>query len=404
MLQKSGLFISYLNDGIVLRNVSIFLSLSSYDILVIAVSHDGKYVVSAGEDNELFLWNAETQAPILQNAGKDAGRYWEPKVAKRHKGPIRSVAFNPTDSNFFVSASNDGTLRFWETETDELVWKTSPQREAKTSPKQKNPPIYEIYSVAFRTDGESMASGGRDGKIYLWDASKERTTVEQKPTAEWPAHKEQILAVAFDPDDRYLASASGDNHVAIWETKTLDAKTKKPKYRLKHDADVWAIAFHPEKPYLASGSANGEIRLWSLETGKEIKLLTKLTNAVVSVTFSPNGNQLASGSFDRTIRLWDTSDNDLSKDKPKAPPLLGHTQNVWAVQYMPDGRSLVSGSADLSLRWWPSNWTTWHRIACDRLENHPLFNNPPKNLKSEKENADVFKESRSACEDYFLKK
>ena len=30
MLQKSGLFISYLNDGIVLRNVSIFLSLSSY--------------------------------------------------------------------------------------------------------------------------------------------------------------------------------------------------------------------------------------------------------------------------------------------------------------------------------------------------------------------------------------
>ena len=183
------------------------------DILSIAVSPDGQYVASSGEDRKLSLWNAKTQKLIW--AGANA-----------HEAPIQSVAFSPTDS-IFVSASNDGTLKFWETTENAFrqLWRTAPNRDEKSS-------VYEVYSVAFRPDGEVVASGDREGKIHVWDVNT------RQQTTEWLAHNKRILAVAFSPDGRYIASASGDDTVAIW-----NANTRALKHRVQHDQDVWTIAF-----------------------------------------------------------------------------------------------------------------------------------------------------------------
>ena len=202
-----------------------------------------------------------------------------------------------------------------------------------------------------------------------------------------------IWVVEFLLVGRYLASASGDDTIKIWE---IDAASRTPKHVLQHDKDVWTVAFSPDGQYLASGSVDRTVRLWRVETGEEIAKLSGHTNDVASVTFSPDGRQLASSSFDRTIRLWDVADIDNAK--PDGPPLLGHTQNVWSVRFIPRTSALVSGSADLSLRWWPTDWSEWPSMACDRLHNHTLCVSPQDVIEStEKELLEIAEAGKSAC-------
>src|SRR5262245_23137146 len=74
-----------------------------------------------------------------------------------------------------------------------------------------------------------------------------------------------------------------------------------------HRGSVLAVAFSPNGKILASGSRDKTINLWDARTGKLERTLTEHTADVYSVVFSPKGDMLASGSGDKTVRLWDAA-------------------------------------------------------------------------------------------------
>jgi WD40 repeat protein len=68
---------------------------------------------------------------------------------------------------------------------------------------------------------------------------------------------------------------------------------------------VLAVAFSPNGKLVASASADLTVRLWDPATGESRGVLDRHKDSVQAVAFSPDGKLVASSSNDRTVRLWD---------------------------------------------------------------------------------------------------
>ena len=111
--------------------------------------------------------------------------------------------------------------------------------------------------------------------------------------------------------------------------------------------------------------------LTAVQVSQEVNRLHGHEDSVISVAFSPDGQRLVSGSADRTVRLWDARTG-----QPIGQPLHGHEEVVTSVAFSPNGQRLVSGSDDRTVRLWDVSPNAWLVIACNRLQYHPLLNQP----------------------------
>lgn len=111
-----------------------------------------------------------------------------------------------------------------------------------------------------------------------------------------------------------------------------------------HTGVVNAVAVSQDGRWVASASQDQSVRVWDSKTGVE-RRLNGHTDNVTSLTFSKQG-RLASGSHDRSVRLWDLD------GKGPNQVLQGHEGPVRHVSFSEDGLRLVSSSEDRTVRVW----------------------------------------------------
>ncbi|MFI0368216.1 WD40 repeat domain-containing serine/threonine protein kinase [Actinomadura sp. 1N219] len=195
----------------------------------------------------------------------------------------------------------------------------------------------QVNSVAFSPDGKTLASGGKDGTVRLWDVAAER------PVAVLDDHPDQVEAVAYSPDGKLLAAAGMGSTVQLWDTAT-----RRGAGALKRDAfQILSLAFSPDGRILAAGGeVNATVELWNMATRRVIGSVGNASYGAESIAFSPDGRILATAGSGAPLVLFDVT------SRRRITELEGHDDGNFAVAFSSDGKTLATGGGDHKVRLW----------------------------------------------------
>jgi WD40 repeat protein len=153
----------------------------------------------------------------------------------------------------------------------------------------------QVFSVAFNSDGTQLAAAiGQDGTVRVWDIGSRQEIFR---LADRPY---EVKAAIFNPREPDIAVAVGS---IVRRMRGIPSPTELRPLS-GHDGAINGIAFSPNGRYLASASADKAVKVWDWATGEVILTLSGHTAPVQAVAFSPDGRRIATASSDRTWHIY----------------------------------------------------------------------------------------------------
>jgi len=279
--------------------------------LAMAFSPDGQFVAAAGREPRIRLWQTSTGKPVNSPAG--------------HSDRVTSVALSP-DGKILASGSWDNTVCLWDVATGKLIHQLTQKLQmwlfrSDGKKEQIRNRWANVYAVTFSPDGKTLASGGKDGHVRLWDVSTGRRL------RLFSERHARFLSVAFSPDGKWLAGGAGDLHV--WEVASgRRIRSLKGAYPL----------FVGTGGTLVVGSYVGGVSLWDTT---HWRLLRRFPAASFSGQYSPplvahpKGGYVLTAGDSKTVRMWELTTGALALT-------LEGPRRIFASAVSPDGL-LVAG-------------------------------------------------------------
>jgi WD40 repeat protein len=328
--------------------------------------------------NELRLWD------VAQGRVK--------VVLPNQPSTIWTLAFSP-DGRSLASGGGDGLLRLRDALTGQERAAFQAQGSTNTEirymrdPKtgqgldvRGHGPTGAVWSLAYSSDGRTLASGGADGAVRTWDVAG------GSQLAVLGRHGQEVSIIAYSSNGKVLASGSGPT-ARLWDAgsgrelvafrgeeswspviafspnlqaailrsrsgvRVLDLVTGQGRdITLVRGQEVLGTAvFSPDGKTLAVssgilGMGFKRLQLWDIAGGQLQGALPEQSEGVATLAWSPDGKVLAAGG--NVVRLWSV---ETAKEQAV---LRGSAQLIISMAYSPDGKLLAAGSMDGVMRLW----------------------------------------------------
>ncbi len=269
----------------------------------VAITPNGKYVISGSYDTTLKLWDIKS--------GKEI------KTLKGHKSYITAIVITP-DGKYVISASRDETLKIWDIQSGSNI-KTIKLSSA-------------AWSLDITKDGKKVLLGGY-GTIQLIDikTGKKIKNFENKYGT--------VQAVAIDKNEKFILV--GYSFVTIWNMKTAKkVKTLSGKYV----GGIRSLVISKDGKHVIVGASNC-VEIWNIKTGQKVITFKRHKGRVNTVAINSVGGYALSGDGDN-IKLLDI---DTGEEVKK---FRGHKYTINSIAISQDGKYVISGSEDKSLKRW----------------------------------------------------
>jgi len=374
-------------------------------ITSLAVTPDGRWLVTGSDDGTARLWDIGTGTLIMifehrENAhlgesisavaitpdgrrlitgshpayGVSTAKLWDIESAEcigvfEHEHSINAVAVTPEGRRLVTVGGN--TARLWDIGAGKLVDVFEHDRA--------------VNAVAVTPDGRHLVTGGgsimEEGTAWVW---KLETGERVREFAGY--HTDVVNAVAITSDGKYLVTGSRDGTTRLWDlasgkpqgvflgnmtggrlgpiwalavsqdgkwlvtggpylTRLWDMKSQKLVRILLPSAK--AVAVTPDSQYVIIGSCDGTAQLWDIATGKHIRTFGEEVRRPYLLAVTPDGRRLAIADYD--VDLWDLASGKRIKEIGRLKALR---TGVEAMAVTPDGQHLVTGREDGTVQLW----------------------------------------------------
>jgi WD40 repeat protein len=284
----------------------------------LAFTSDGRYLVLAGEDKVIRVWDWQA-GTIVRSIRGQAGAGDE--------GKVYAMALSP-DGRWLAAGGYFGTgtphqdsIRLYEFATGRLVGLLKGHTNV-------------VTGLVFSSDSKWLISGSADRTAIIWDLERGALAHHLK------GHTDAVYAVAFSPEGAQAITGSDDKTLRLWsvadgtQIATLSGGNGK----------VRSVAVSTSNGTIASGSVDGEIRLWDGRSGRFLRTLARQGGSIGALKFSPGGKRLLSTcgheACDYTQRIW-----DVASGKERLA-YRGHDNTVLPGIFSPNGRRAATGGGN----------------------------------------------------------
>jgi len=314
LVAVGGLLVSMTDDGTTGGDPA-RQSLRGHDALLerLVYAEDGRTLISCGWDRQVRFWDL----------AKDQREWGRELDSLPQNWPILALAI--TDDGKNLAAGGPGGFTIWTRESMDGTWKLTAEHSGGS-----------FRCLAASPDNRTLAFGGSDGVIRLWDVQARKELFVLDPLAD------SLRTIEFSPSGLFIAAAAFSGEFRVWDLKSA----AQPRALTGGPVSVQSFAFAPDDRTLAVAQLSERVTalgLWDLRTGHRRLPPSEYMAGNNSLAFSADGRVMASADQDLTIRFWDTRTGELEE--------TFHAGVGWVktLAFSPDGRQIAFGGGDGSI-------------------------------------------------------